>query len=394
MEKVDSKAGGSRAAINFTVLVVVAVIAMFAVFRPIAMPIGFSLFFGFVFRPLVKRLDLVGLPRTISVLAVMAALSLILGAAIVKLLPFLYREFLAVLHLVPTALLVLEDEWLPAIAEFSAKSGIIDAETVRKALNRVAIFIQVAPQLKMAALKLWDSAYTLLSGALNLGLVPVLTFFVLKDFEVGRRFVFRLIPKEFIHGFEVVAREISNTLRIVITGQIKIAVLLAIFYSIGFSMIGVPDGIPLGIITGICRMVPYLDAVVGIFLTSTVTLSQSLSIQKIVGPTLVVAAVQLIDGMIITPRIMGRRIGLHPGVIICSLIAFGSHFGFMGVLLAMPVTAVVRTLMIAMAPLYARYFGILVQSGRESMNAGSADVRLIRQLKRARIFAVRNIDQN
>jgi predicted PurR-regulated permease PerM len=373
-----------RAALAFTLFLSLTLLGLGGIFWPVIMPLGFAFFIGFVLRPLVKKMDRAGLPRVLSVLLLMGALTFCISTAVVKVLPFLYREFLAVLHLVPTALLVVEEEWLPAIAEFSARSGLIDAETVRKALNRFAIFIQVAPQLKLAALKLWDSAYSLLSGVINLGLVPVLTFFVLKDYELGRRFMVRMLPQNFSPRIEMVAREISKTLRVVIAGQMKVAGILAVMYAIGFSVIGVPDGVALGIISGMCRVVPYMDALVGAFLTTTVTLSKSLSMQKVIGPMMVIAIVQLIDGMIITPRVMGKRIGIHPAVIICAMIAFGSHFGFFGILLAMPIIAVFRTVVVALAPLYRHYFTGARNSSELLFAEPQERLIVLRQLQRRR----------
>ncbi|RYZ62159.1 MAG: AI-2E family transporter, partial [Proteobacteria bacterium] len=108
---------------------------------------------------------------------------------------------------------------------------------------------------------------------------------------------------------------------------------------IGFTVIGVPSGVAIGALAGLCRLVPYLDIFVGLLLCTIVILTQGSGLGIFIAAIIVIGVVQALDGAIVTPRIIGDRAGLHPVAVIASVYAFGSQFGLLGVLLAVPVVA-------------------------------------------------------
>jgi predicted PurR-regulated permease PerM len=138
----------------------------------------------------------------------------------------------------------------------------------------------------------------------------------------------------------------------VVRGHIKVALALSCLYSIGFSAIGLSAGVAIGITAGICRIIPYLDVVVGVTLGLTYIFTQQLPIAKVFYLVGVIGTVQLLDGAIITPKLIGERVGLHPLVVILTVIAASSQFGFWGVILAIPGAAVFKALYKLVLPVY------------------------------------------
>ncbi len=153
-----------------------------------------------------------------------------------------------------------------------------------------------------------------------------------------------------------VAVSVDHTLRNVIKGQITVAGILTLMYVIGFGLVnilfGFPSAIAIAIVAGVCRIVPYLDIFVGLVLSGIVITSNFQNWGQVIGVVGVIAVVQLIDGMYITPRVVGERVGLHPLIVILSVLAFADWFGFWGVLLAIPTVAVAKIVFMSLMPLY------------------------------------------
>ena len=131
-----------------------------------------------------------------------------------------------------------------------------------------------------------------------------------------------------------------------------VAAILAVLYVVGLSFIGLPQAVAIGVVAGICRMIPYLDVVVGGGLSLIVLLADFQGATQLLSVAIVFLVVQAIDGLLITPRVVGERVGLHPMVVITSVLAFANWFGFWGVLVALPVVAIVKALLVTARPFY------------------------------------------
>ena len=138
----------------------------------------------------------------------------------------------------------------------------------------------------------------------------------------------------------------------VIRGHIKVALALACLYSIGFSAIGLSAGVAIGIAAGMCRVIPYLDVVVGLTLGVTYIFTQQIPVITVFWLVGVIGTVQIVDGAFITPKLIGAKVGLHPLIVILTVIASSAQFGFWGVLLAIPGAAVVKALYKLVLPVY------------------------------------------
>jgi predicted PurR-regulated permease PerM len=167
-------------------------------------------------------------------------------------------------------------------------------------------------------------------------------------------FVCSVIPRDLLAFTIDLFQKINMTFFKVIVGQVSIASVLGVVYITGFNIIGLSYATAIGAIAGVCRLIPYFDIVVALMLSFVIVVSDisSYGFSTIIGVLIVIVAAQLLDALFITPKIIGKAVGLHPGIVMASVVAFGYQWGFWGVLLAVPVVAVAKLLVTLWLPFY------------------------------------------
>jgi predicted PurR-regulated permease PerM len=179
----------------------------------------------------------------------------------------------------------------------------------------------------------------------NLVLIPVLTFYLLRDWDLLVARFRELLPRSNAKKIIEISLECDDMLAAFIRGQLMVMFALAAIYTIGLMMIGLELALLLGVVAGIVSFVPYLGLIVGIGLAGLAAYLQFhewLPVLMVVG---VFSVAQMIEGMVLTPRFVGERIGLHPVAVLFAVMAGAQLFGFTGILLALPVAAVVMVLL-------------------------------------------------
>jgi len=189
------------------------------------------------------------------------------------------------------------------------------------------------------------SGLVILQWLTNLILIPVLTFYLLRDWDdlVAR---FReLLPRKHADKIIKISGECDDMLAGFLRGQLMVMLALSIMYCIGLTFIGLDLALLIGVIAGIVSFVPYLGLFIGILLAGLAAYLQFQEWLPILWVVLIFGFAQTVEGMFLTPRFVGERIGLHPVAVIFAVMAGGTLFGFVGVLLALPVAAVVMVLL-------------------------------------------------
>jgi predicted PurR-regulated permease PerM len=190
----------------------------------------------------------------------------------------------------------------------------------------------------MSSLKMGGSAALALLGYVVL--VPVALYYLLHDWpRMVSRFV-ELVPPGWRGPFDSFMQESDLVLGEYLRGQLLVMLALAVFYSLGLHLFGLDLALPIGVFTGLAVFVPYLGFGVGLLLALLAGLLQFASADAVVMVAVVFGLGQLIESFVLTPRLVGERIGLHPLVVILALMAFGQLLGFVGVLIALPASAV------------------------------------------------------
>jgi predicted PurR-regulated permease PerM len=185
-------------------------------------------------------------------------------------------------------------------------------------------------------------------------LVPVALFYLLLDWKQVVLRVLELVPPRARPGVDSFAMEADQVLGQYLRGQLLVMVTMAVFYSTGLALFGLDLALPIGLFTGLAMFVPYIGFGIGLMLAVVAGVLQFASIKALVMVAAVYGTGQLIEGFYLTPRLVGQRIGLHPLVVIFALLAFAQLFGFVGVLVALPASAV---LFVAFRRLRSGYMG-------------------------------------
>jgi len=180
----------------------------------------------------------------------------------------------------------------------------------------------------------------LLALLVNLLLIPLAMFYLLRDWPQLLARIDALVPRRWHGKTNEIAQEIDAVLAQFMRGQVSVMLLMSAFYVFGLWLVGVEFALPIGIVSGLLVFIPYVGMVVGIGLATMVALSQFELWSDVSWVWLVFGVGQLLEGMVVTPRLVGERIGLHPLAVIFALLAFGQLFGFFGILLALPAAAV------------------------------------------------------
>ena len=189
------------------------------------------------------------------------------------------------------------------------------------------------------------SGFALIALVANIALLPVLAFFFLRDWDVFVERVAALVPRKYLPTVSRLARESDAMLGGFLRGQFLVMLILGVMYGVGLWLVGLDLGILIGIIAGLFTFIPYLGPASGIILGVIAALVQYGDWKHVAGVLAVFGIGQVIESYWLTPKLVGDRIGLHPVAVIFAVLAGGQLFGFLGMLLALPVAAVANVLL-------------------------------------------------
>ena len=325
---------------------------------PVLTPFLAGVLLAYILDPLADRLEKIGLIRSLAALAVLIVAGLLAVGLVLMVVPMFISQAQLLIERLPDYLGWIQFEVMPMLTGIFGISADIDMESVR---NWIAEHAQSAGSAAQHFLpKLGSGASALLAAAINLLLVPVVTFYLLRDWDGLIRKVDELIPRPWHERIARIARDIDRVLSEFLRGQLSVMLAMSVFYSVGLSLAGLDFALPIGIITGMLGFIPFVGATLGLVLG---VLEAALQFQSVMGvlPVLGVFMLgQALEGMVVTPWLVGDRIGLHPVAVIFALAAFGQVFGFFGVLLALPMAA---ALLVAIRHLREAYVNSPVYAG-------------------------------
>jgi len=304
---------------------------------PILAPFLFAGILAYVLDPLVEKLARRRVPRTLAVVLVMTlALAVLVGLALV-ILPLFYKELRMMGERLPGFLAWVNEHvapWLKARFEIEFQ---LDVDTVRQLASRVIANNQeLVPQI-LDSLKIGGLA--VIAFFANLVMLPVVLFYLLRDWGALVERVDRLVPRHLHEKATGIVREVDAVLAEWLRGQLLVILVMTVFYVVALWATRLDFALPIGIITGVLVFVPFVGAITGFVLGTIAALLQFDSLWGVAWVWLVFAIGQALEGMVVTPWLVGERIGLHPVAVIFALLAFGQVFGFFGVLLALPASA-------------------------------------------------------
>ncbi len=314
---------------------------------PILTPFVAALMLGWLGDPLVDRLEASGRSRNTAVILVFVLMSLLIALALLILVPMIQRQITTLIAALPQG-----QEWLlgTAIPWLEQKSGV----QIMAWLAPEKLFDWIRSHWQQAggaATTLFGyvsrSGFAMVTWVVNLALLPILTYYFLRDWDKLVERVASLIPRNHIETVSRLARESNDVLGAFIRGQIVVMIALGVVYAAGLSLVGLNLGLLIGLVAGLISFIPYLGATTGVVLAVLAALVQSqgfdLKLLALIGAVFTIG--QLLESYVLTPRIVGDKIGLHPVAVIFAVMAGGQLFGFLGMLLALPAAAVINVLL-------------------------------------------------
>ena len=349
-----------KRAAAWTAIALLAVLLLRAL-GPVLTPFLVAAVLAYALTPLVDRLDELGdgrMPRLLAVILVELLFILAVLCVVLLIVPVLAKEVPLMREQIPQLFDRLHATLSPWLAQFGLRIS-LDLASLRQQLveylqsNWGDSFGSV-----WSSLKIGGSVALALVG--NAVLVPVALFYLLLDWKDLVRRVLQLVPTRARPGVDSFTSEADQVLGQYLRGQILVMVTMAVFYSTGLALFGLELALPIGVFTGLAMFVPYVGFGIGLVLAVLAGLLEFASAKAFVMVGAVYGLGQLFEGFFLTPRLVGERIGLHPLAVIFALLAFGQLLGFVGVLIALPASAV---LLVAIRRMRTGYFASRLYQG-------------------------------
>lgn len=310
---------------------------------PILMPFLSAAVLAYIADPLADKLEK-KMSRTLAVSVVFFGLSLFAILLLLILLPLLERQFVVLAEKLPLYIDRAQLYILPLLKEqFGLDVGSFDLNTFKQSLSN---YWKTAGGIAANILSSISHSGLVFAGWIaNFLLMLVVTFYLLRDWDYLMAKIHALLPRKNEKIIVILAKESDEILGAFFRGQMLVMLALSAVYTIGLMLVGLDMALLIGVLAGLVSFVPYLGFIVGIVMAGIAVLIQFQEIMPLFYVAIVFMTGQMLEGMLLTPWLVGEKIGLHPVAVIFSVLAGGQLFGFVGVLLALPVTAVIAVLL-------------------------------------------------
>ena len=305
---------------------------------PVLMPFIVAAVLAYVLQPLVERLARRRVPRALAVTIVEIAAIVVVLAVVLLIVPILSKQLPMLREQIP----LLADRANTQLSPWLARFGIdvaLDTSSIKAfVMKYLDANLEEWLTTAMSSARIGGSILLALLG--NLLLVPMVLFYLLMDWNNLFARIGALIPPRLRDRVRSFVTECDATLGQYLRGQLLVMVALAVFYSVGLALFGFDLAVPVGVFTGLAVFIPYVGFGLGLVLALISGMLQFTGWHGIVGVAVVFGIGQVIESFVLTPMLVGDRIGMSPLTVIFALLAFGHLFGFVGVLIALPLSAV------------------------------------------------------
>ena len=313
------------------------VLALLYVLSPILTPFLLAGILSYITNPIADRLEKLGLPRIVAVLAVILALCAGVVGLVLIILPLVTSEVASAISRMPEAVGLLNDKVAPWLQETFGIRLHLDTASLKKYASGNWDTIQAVLAKLYNSLKIGGVAVVGL--VVNLMLAPVVMFYLLLDWHNLERRLAGVAPRPWQANIDRIAGDIDAVLSQYLRGQILVMGILAAYYTVALWIAGISSAFSIGVVTGLLIFIPYLGFATGLTLALLVALLQFAGWPPILAVLVIYGIGQVLESFLLTPYLVGERIGLHPLAVIFALMAFGQLFGFFGILAALPASA-------------------------------------------------------
>jgi predicted PurR-regulated permease PerM len=305
-------------------------------------PVFFAFLIAYMLDPVVDRFEARGFPRSVGIgvmlTVVLGALALFVGLAV----PGIAADISAFFHELPVILARWQAELAPMLADY----GIAMPATMSEAMEQFNVDSQqlakAAEPASRAVTWVLGGTFSMLGTLVGLIMVPVFAAYLLHDFDRITAGIGQLIPPKWRPFVVDVAKEVDTVLGEFVRGQLIVMLILAVLYSVAYAVLDVRLAVVIGLVAGVLSFIPYVGGAVALGLAVVMCLLDWNGWWQLGGVVAAYTVIQLLEGFVITPRVVGEKVGLPAIWVLFALMVGGELFGFMGILLALPAAAVCK----------------------------------------------------
>ena len=327
----------------FWLSIFVVVLGLVFILKNVLAPFIIAALIAYLGDPIADRLEGKGLSRTVSVSLIFVALTLVLALTVLLLIPMIGAQLGLLKANLPKYIDWVQNNLLPVLQTYFGIDETAQLlEQVKVSLNKN--WQTAGDVVGIIVTQLTRSGFAIAAGLGTMALIPVVAFYMLRDWDIFIAHLRDLLPLNRVGMISRLAQECDLVLGAFLRGQLLIMVLLGIIYAVGLSLVGLDLALLLGMLAGLASVVPYLGVIVGILSAGIAAMVQFHDWIYLLAVLAVFSVGQMLESMFLTPVLVGDRIGLHPVAVIFAVLAGGSLFGFVGILLALPVAAVAMVL--------------------------------------------------
>lgn len=326
---------------RFWLFAVLGLLLFFYLVKGILLPFVVGLGVAYFLDPAADKLEKWGLSRTLATVTITLGFFLVMAGGVAALAPVLYNQLSALIAEFPNYIQAIQQTYLPRIEEWLAQlgqSGFAAQDGLSSFSSDIA---KLSGGLLSGLAKSWGTVFSLASLVV---LTPVVTFYLLRDWDRLLEKVDELLPRDHAQTIREQAREIDRTLASFVRGQVNVCLVLGVFYAILLSLAGLKFAVLIGVIAGLLVIIPYVGTVVSALLSLGIAYTQFDTLGEVAVVGVIFVAGQMLEGYFLTPKLVGSRVGLHPVWVIFGMLAGGALFGFVGIFIAVPVSAVIGVL--------------------------------------------------
>lgn len=321
--------------------VVLVILLSIYVLRTIYIPIFIAYFFAFLLNPVVRWFEKRGFGRMGPIFLILTLLFAMLISFAAVMVPKVFVQLRELFDRLPQLMDFLSQRLGPVSVHYLGYDIFTQwKEVLPSMVPPMAQFPAVGGLLETVL----SGTAKAISAVLSVLLIPILTFYILKDYYVLNEKLMLLVPRRYVSDIKEVMRRLSIVLGGLIRGQFLVCILLASYYTIALTAVRVDMALLLGILSGLLNLVPFVGPLTSLALTLFLTVLGGGQLTQCISILGVYLVANLLDNTVLTPRIVGKQMGISPLIIILALLAGGELLGFLGILLALPIMAMVKVL--------------------------------------------------
>lgn len=326
-----------------TLLLVMMIFLIITLLGKVLVPFLIALILSYIFNPFVEKLqNKLKIKRSILSFLIAVIMFLLFALIPLFLIPELLQQIKIVIQEIPKLLNILNTKVLSQVNTKYGTNFSVDYDNLKSTLinnigtiyNSVNIFSPIA-----------HNGMIFIEIIVYIILVPFIMFYSTTNFSKILEYIDKLIPKRYAKKFHQIIKDIDRLLAAYLRGQISVMIIMATYYAVGLNITGLNSATIIGIVTGLLVFIPYLGILSGFIISLVVGFTSLSGMHVIIGVLIVFVLGHLLEGGIITPYLVGGKIGLNPIMIIFALMVFGKLFGLTGVLLALPLATIATVLL-------------------------------------------------